>query len=100
MLGGGPGGRISGGGGGGGRLFRSISEPDAPPPVSADPGDPELPPPGELEGEEGLVEGVVAPPSLGADVEPVYEGFLEGEETLGEGDDTPGELTLFIGRGT
>ena len=28
MLGGGPGGRISGGGGGGGRLFRSISEPD------------------------------------------------------------------------
>ena len=99
-MGGGPGGRISGGGGGGGRLFRSISEPDGPPPVSADPGDPELPPRGGLEGEEGLVEGVVAPPSLGADVEPVYEGFLEGVETLGEGDDTPGELTLFIGRGT
>ena len=79
-------------------MFRSISEPDDPPPVSEDPGDPELPPPGELEGEEGLVEGVVAPPSSGADVEPVYEGFLEGEETLGEGDDTPGEL--FIGRGT
>ena len=99
MLGGGPGGRISGGGGGGGRLFRSISKPDDPTPVSADP-DPELPPPGEVEGGEGLVEGVVAPPSLGADVEPVYEGFIEGEETPVEGDDTTGELTLFIGRGT
>ena len=99
MLGGGPGGRISGGGGGGGRLFRSISEPDKPPPVSEDP-DPEVPPPGEVGGEEGLVEGVVAPPSLGADIEPVYEGFLEGEETPVEGDDTTGELTLFIGRGT
>ena len=99
MLGGGPGGRILGGGGGGGRLLRSISEPDDPPPVSADP-EPELPPPSKLEGEEGLVEGVVAPPSLGADVEPVYEGFLEGEETPVEGDDTTGELTLFIGRGT
>jgi hypothetical protein len=80
-------------------LFRSISEPDDPPPVSADP-DPELPPTGEVEGGGGLVEGVVAPPSLGADVEPVYEGFLEGEETSGEGDDTTGELTLFTGRGT
>jgi len=86
-LGGGPGGRISGGGGGGGRLFRSISEPDEPPP-------------GEAGGEEGLVEGVVAPPSLGAEIEPVYEGFLEGEETPVEGDDTTGELTLFTGRGT
>jgi len=98
-LGGGPGGRISGGGGGGGRLFRSISEPDEPPPVPEDP-DPEVPPPGEAGGEEGLVEGVVAPPSLGAEIEPVYEGFLEGEETPVEGDDTTGELTLFTGRGT
>ena len=89
---------MSGGGGGGGRLSRSISEPDDPTPVSADPA--EIPPSGEVEGEEGLVEGVVAPPSLGADVEPVYEGFLEGEETPVEGDDTTGELTLFIGRGT
>ena len=98
MLGGGPGGRISGGGGGGGRLFRSISEPDDPPPVSADPA--ERPPPGEVEVGGGLVEGVVAPPSLGTDIEPVYEGFLEGEETPVEGDDTTGELTLCIGRGT
>jgi hypothetical protein len=79
-------------------LFRSISEPDDPPSVSADPA--ELPPLGEVEGGGGLVEGVVAPPSLGADVEPVYEGFIEGEETPVEGDDTTGELTLFIGRGT
>jgi hypothetical protein len=99
MLGGGPGGRILGGGGGGGRLFRSISKPDTPPPVSADP-DPELPPPVEVEEGEGSVEGVVAPPSLGADAEPVYEGFLVGEETPVAGDDTTGELTLLIGRGT
>jgi hypothetical protein len=99
MLGGGPGGRILGGGGGGGRLLRSISEPDTPPPVSADP-DPELPPPVEVEEGEGSVEGVVAPPSLAADAEPVYEGLLEGEETPVAGDDTTGELTLLIGRGT
>jgi hypothetical protein len=93
-------------------LFRSIPEPDEPTPVSADP-DPELPPPsvvvvvvvvgvvgGGGGGSEELVEGVVAPPSLGADIEPIYEGFLEGEETLVEGDDTTGELILFIGRGT
>jgi hypothetical protein len=89
-------------------LFRSIPEPDEPTPVSADP-DPELPPPSVVVvvvvgvgggGSEELVEGVVAPPSLGADIEPIYEGFLEGEETLVEGDDTTGELILFIGRGT
>jgi hypothetical protein len=80
-------------------LFRSISEPDEPPPVAEDP-DPEVPPPGEEGGEEGLVEAVVAPPSLGAEINPVYEGFLEGEETLVEGDDATGELTLFTGRGT
>ena len=80
-------------------MFRSISEPDEPTPVPEDP-DPAVPPPGEAGREEGLVEGVVPPPSLGAEIEPVYEGFLEGEETPEEGDDIIGELTLFTGRGT
>ena len=80
-------------------MFRSISEPDEPTPVPEDP-DPAVPTPGEAGREEGLVEGVVAPPSLGAEIEPVYEGFLEGEETPEEGDDITGELTLFTGRGT
>ena len=80
-------------------MFRSISEPDEPNPVPEDPAT-EDPTPGEAGREEGLVEGVVAPPSLGAEIEPVYEGFLEGDEPLVEGDDITGELTLFTGRGT
>tara|TARA_B100001094_G_C18185856_1_gene803723 strand:- start:489 stop:788 length:300 start_codon:yes stop_codon:yes gene_type:complete len=99
MLGGGPGGRISGGGGGGGSLFRSISEPDAPPSFKEDP-DSKLPPSGEVEEREGLVEGVVAPPSLAADVEPMDERLLAGDEIPVEGDDATGGLKLFIGRGT
>ena len=87
---------MSGGGGGGGRLFRSTCEPDSPPPESIDP-ESEI---RVLDEGEVLVEGVPMPLSLGADVEPVYEGFLEGEATLVEGDGKMGELTLFIGRGT
>ena len=80
-------------------MSRSISEPDEPTPVPEDPA-PEVTTPVEAGREEGLVEGVVAPPSLGPEIEPVYEGFLEGDESPVEGDDITGELTLFTGRGT
>ena len=81
---------MSGGGGGGGRFFRSICEPDSPPPESIDP-ESEI---RVLDEGEVLVEGVPMPLSLGADVDPAYEGSLV------EGDGIMGELTLFIGRGT
>lgn len=94
MLGGGPGGRISGGGGGGGRLFRSISDPDEIVPlVPSEESNPVIVfPEREVEGESPLDICGVNAEALSS-VEGATPDDIEGDGV--EGGETTGETTSF-----